>query len=532
MSAVNLASIRASISRAVALGVVLLLVSAGTSRADFQSQEKAVEPNQPVEQPPEKPAEPLAEKPAEATGVVGPEATPDEDLPEKVAGPRDLLKVYGIDQSHFQRLTDGQAWQEGEDELLLRILYRLRDFSPKDIEAWARPLTGASELAAEPETHRGEFYRVRGRVTRVTLCRPLPEVVERFELTQYYRVEFLIGDQRQPAVIFTHTVPRAWKPDQPLEELAGALGMFLKLAGTDANQPRPVFVAPRVAWYPATELGELGMDYGLFDDLAPEGTMEDQASQAKPKSRRDLGTLRLTSRSRECFYQMLAAAGRSKPGELLAKANAALKQSGQKTSPVVPLFNEPQKQQGRLVVLSGTIRQAIPVRVGEDDVLARFGIDQYYQMFLFTDGSQGNPLVFCVRKLPKGMPTGEDPSYAEHVTVAGFFFNTWAYRSRDTGDSSGQVRWQLAPLLVGQEPIWHPRPTKPSNVWAGVVFGVLFAVVVIGIWLSLWLSQRSDRQFREKVLGKATDLEVTLALDELAKDADSKNRSPSDDKGQ
>jgi hypothetical protein len=453
-----------------------------------------------------------------------------EALPEKIAGPQDLLKYYGIDQSHFDRLADGSPWQEGENELLLRLLYRLRDFRLREIETWAKPLTRASELADEPATRRGEFYRLQGRVKQVELCQPLAEVVERFELTRYYRIDFLMGDDQQPAVIFTETIPQAWKPGQVLNERAGALGMFLKLSAADAKRPAPVFVARRVAWYPPTELGDLGMDYGLFDDLTSQESTTEQDAQTKAKPSRDLGALRLGSRTSECFYQMLAAAGRAKPGELQQKASRALQKSGKKNDSVVSLFNQPQNQYGRLVVLTGNVRQVIPVRIGkeEEDIQTRFGIAQYYQMFLFTDDSQGNPLVFCVRKLPKGMPTGEDPHYAEQVTVAGFFFNTWAYRNRDSSGPLGQARWQLAPLLIGHELTWHPRPTKPSNAGAGAVFAGLFVVVVVGVGVAMWRSRRADQRFRETVFQKRLTPQAGLSLDELGQNRGSADDGPSD----
>lgn len=435
--------------------------------------------------------------------------------PEKIAGPRELLQLYEIDKSHFDRLTNGIAWQENEGELLYRILFRLRDFRLMDIESWTRPLPYVAELAIKSEDAWGEFYQLKGRVTGVKLCQPLAEVMDRFEMTHYYRVEFQLGEERQPAIVFTQTIPQAWKPEQPIDERAGAVGMFLKLAAT-GEQPSPVFVSPRVAWYPHTLLGDLGMDYGLFDDLNPEEAVEQDGSQVKAKPRRGVNAMRLSSRTGECFYQMLAAVRRAKPGELLQKAKASLKEKGKPSFSVVPLFNEPDKHRGELVVLSGTVRQVIPVRVPEEDLQARFGVHEYYQLTLFAEDSQGNPLVFIVPQLPKGMPLPEDRSYAEHVTVAGFLFNTWAYR-RDSGASEGSVHWQLAPLLFGQEPVWHPRPVRSTNVVAGVVFGVLFVLSLGGIWVALWLSQRGDKEFREKVLVKPLATDIALSLDELSR---------------
>jgi hypothetical protein len=434
--------------------------------------------------------------------------------PERIAGPRDLLQLYDIDKSHFDRLANGVAWQESEGELLYRILFRLRDFRLMDIESWARPLPNAAQLAGKSEDAWGEFYRLQGRVASVQLCTPLPEVMDRFELKSYYRVEFLLGEDRQPAIVFTQTVPRAWMSGEPIDERAGAIGMFLKLAGDDA-QPTPVFVASRVAWYPENLLGDLGMDYGLFDDLKSEEGTGQENPAAKTKPRRDVTAMRLTNRTGECFYQMLAAVCRASPGELLRNAKETLKKEGKRGFSVVPLFNEADKHRGQLVMLSGTVRQVVPVRVSEEDLQVRFGIRQYYQLSLFTDDSQGNPLVFCVPSLPKGMPVPDDGRYAEQVTVAGFLFNTWAYR-RESGASEGAVRWQLAPLLLGQEPVWHPRPTRSTNLVASIVFGGVFVLALGGIGVALWLSQRGDKEFRERVFAPSSDADIAASLGKLS----------------
>ncbi len=65
---------------------------------------------------------------------------------------------------------------------------------------------------------------------------------------------------------------------------------------------------------------------------------------------------------------------------------------------MVPLFNEPASQRGRLVLLSGSARDVLRVDVPDRDIQERFGIRHYYQVHLFTDDSQGNSLIICVRE--------------------------------------------------------------------------------------------------------------------------------------
>ena len=445
--------------------------------------------------PPE-PVEAPVEEPVEEPAGVGSQAAP------AVSGPRDLFDLQGIDQSHFDLLSDGTPWQEGENETLLKIIYRLnRSFPLMYVEAWCLGNPEPAGLAEDPHAYRGEIFQISGRVTSVELRRPAPEERERFELDEYYRLGFLLADDEQPAVVFANTIPEAWKPGEPIDARAGALAVFLKLASGDAEAPLPVFAASRVAWYPPTRLGNLGFDVGLLDDLPPRS--------------------RLTGRNRECFYQMLAAVGRSKPGELLAEAANQLRKTGKDRLPVVPLFNQPLSQQGRLVVLSGSAREVTLVRVGDEDIVSRFGIDHYYQVFLFTEDSQSNPLVFCVRELPEGMPVGEEAQYGEYVTVAGFFFNTWAYRNRRAGAASTpREEWQLAPLLIGRDLKWHPRKKPARSAYLGAIAGGLFVLALLGVWLALWRYSRGDKRFHRETIARQLGPDSGVSLDRVGLNAD------------
>ena len=440
-----------------------------------------------------------------------------------ISGPRDLFALQGIDQSHFERLTDGTPWQEGENETLLKIMYRLhRSFRWMDVESSSLGHPDPARLAEDPGAYRGEIFQLAGRVASLAVCRPAPEVAQRFELSHYYRCEFLLGDDGQPATLFARTVPEAWKKNrESLDAPAGAFAVFLKLGSDDARRPLPIFVASRVAWYPPTRLGNLGFDAGLFDDLRPEEPAGRQEGAADRPGRRTLADLRLTGRNRECFYQMLAAVGRAQPGQLIGEAAEELRRTGKDRFSVVSLFNRPLELQGRLVVLSGTARQVIPIRVSAEDVVSRFGIDHYYQVFLFTDDSQSNPLVFCLRELPKGMPVGEGAQYGEYVTVAGFFFNTWAYRNRRSGETSAaQEEWQLAPLLIGRDLQWHPQRKPASNPYLGAIAGALFVVALFGVWLALWRHSRGDRQFHDTTIARQFALDSGISLDKIGLDAD------------
>jgi len=448
-----------------------------------------------------------AEPAAKAVEQSAPEIT--------ITTPRQLLRLYGIDDSFFDRLIDGRPVDSDENETLLKVMFRMREFPKADLARWARPRLDVPELLKQPEAARGEVFRLYGRVTEIEVLHPLPEVIERYEFDRYYRCRFVLERHGQPAVVFTRTVPKAWEEGGPIDQPAGAYGVLLKFAG-DAEQPVPVFAAPRVAWYPDTLLGKLGMDVGLLDGV---------------QNRRGL-----TGPDREAFYQMLAAMGRAKPGSLLRQARQQLKTADQKLVrtdkdgkqfySVVPLFNQPDAQRGRLAALCGTARRVLRIPVTDPDVRQRFGIDHYYNIYLFTEDSQSNPVVFCVRELPPGMPTGDAPQYAEYVEVAGFFFKTWAYRvpSIALGPDSPESgrRMQLAPLLIGARPVWFPRETPADNALVGAIAGGLFVVTLIGIWLALWRYGRGDRKFHRRALAKQFAMDSGISLDEIGLQADGK----------
>ena len=104
-------------------------------------------------------------------------------------------------------------------------------------------------------------------------------------------------------------------------------------------------------------------------------------------------------------------------------------------------------------------------------------------MEVFTEDSQNRPLVFCVRELPPGMPTGGD--LREPIRVAGFFFKSWRYRTCATLDrgemmtvkSTPSTNFLLLPCLLaggrcgwkssraaGKRPSWSPAGYL-SQLW-------------------------------------------------------------------
>jgi hypothetical protein len=362
-------------------------------------------------------------------------------------------------------------------------MLRLAAIPVDDVEQLANPAVAPQGLAADPAAWRGEIMRLRGLVRSIEVIPLSEDMARRFDVKQYYRAEMTLDPRKRPVVVFARAVPNEWRDGGTVDQPGGAWGLFVKLEADGDAPPRPAFAAARVAVYPEDRLlGRLGMDVGLLDELA----------DRRP----------LRAEERECFYQALAAAARSEPGQLSRQAAQRLNKQGLARDSVVPLFNDPSRERGKLALLSGAARRVLQVRVEEPDIQRRFGINHYYEIYLYTDDSQANPLVFCVTHLPKGMPTGDDPDYGESVTVAGFFLKSWAYPSERTAESSDGKRpgpLQLAPLLVGRDVVWHgARPADRARVWWGIGGGVAFVILLLGAWIWMLRAARVDRQRRRQ----------------------------------
>jgi hypothetical protein len=357
-------------------------------------------------------------------------------------------------------------------------MLRLAAIPVDDVQRLARPMLDPQRLVADPAARRGEIMRLQGRIRAIEAMPLSEDMARRFDVKQYYRAEMTLDDGEQPVVVYARAVPNEWRDGGTVDQPGSAWGVFVKLAADGGAPPRPAFAAARVAVYPADRLlGRLDMDVGLLDELA----------DRRP----------LRAEERECFYQALAAAARAEPGQLRKEAARRLKEQGLACDSVVPLFNDPARSRGSLVMVSGVARRVLRLRVEEPDIQRRFGISHYYEVYLYTDDSQGNPLVFCVTHLPKDMPTGDGPDYGEPVTVAGFFLKSWAYPSSRTAESPDGKRpgpLQLAPLLVGRDVAWQkPAPAARTTVW-GVGGAVVFVMLLLGVWLWLLRVSRTSRR--------------------------------------
>jgi len=413
-----------------------------------------------------------------------------------------MLTLLGLDVDRLSDMKDGTPLEGNDLETLWRLLITLRRFALLDIDRWKQREPDWDRLAREPAIHRGEILEFSARVNLVTREHPPGPQAEQFDLPEYYRCELAVGEASAPATIYTLKVPKDWRLDAPLDERATVQGFFFKLAGDSPELVRPVFVAARVAWHPATLLGDLGMDLGLFDDVRAIGPLTQPAGAER------------TFSDRECFYQLLAAAGRTGASEL-----ADL--TGNLVYKAIPLLQKPEAHFGELVAFEGLARRATLVRVEDPDIVARFAIDHYYELEVTVE-LEGRlrwrdevyhsfPMVFCVRRLPKGMPIGERIN--ETVRVPAFFFKIWTYRSERSA-AKGPTARQKAPLLVGREPLWIvAEPADPR--FSSTVFVGVFVLLVVGAWFVIWRLNRGDERFRRRIIVRKYAPEGDRSLNEL-----------------
>jgi hypothetical protein len=413
----------------------------------------------------------------------------------------ELFRLFGMDDDFFKKFRDAELWDDDEDDPLARVLVRLAQVKLADLARWTVRDFNASDIVSQPRKFSGQILRLEGRVRRVTRIKPSVAQVDRYDLEKYYRCEMNLKNDAGDVVLFANHVPEHWKLDAPTSEPASAAALFLKRGPDDKSRRRALyFAADRVAWHPDTLLGNLKMDYGLFDTVRHERAITDS--------------------ERECFFQLLAAAGRSPSEEMVAPAGDVV----DATSRLVALMAKPEAHEGELHSFRGVARRAVKIHVNDPSTIRRFGFDHYFELVVFVelDGYQkiagkkvsNHPVVFCVRQLPSEMPTGEN--IAEMVRASGFMFKKWRYTTQLTGEKGGGVN-VASPLLIGNSAVWERQEDAQRGfepVVGGAVIGVLACIGLFAWWYS-----RSERRIHNAVLAGRRTVSDRASLDNLEIDS-------------
>ena len=142
------------------------------------------------------------------------------------------------------------------------------------------------------------------------------------------------------------------------------------------------------------------------------------------------------------------------------------------------LFNQPANYRGRLVTLSGVVRRVERIEIPRN----QYGIEAYYQVWLFPDDNPSAPMVVYCLDLPQGFPTGTDLTAQSGLTA--FFFKLWAYSTPEAD--------RVAPMLLAKtlrwwkQPVVTPEPAVDPR-WLPMVVIVGALVAMFTAWyVSLW----------------------------------------------
>ncbi len=474
-----------------------------------------------------------------------------EDTPQK------LLALLGIEASHLHGFQDGVPLSQGEEEFLTRFLYSVGRFQWSDFLQWKRPLAESyQDLLAHPARRRGDVFSLQGRLLHVQRHAVIPELAQRIGIPHYYLCRIRLEPSRHQATIVLREVPPGWEKKPPQGDRVAAEALFVKLEGAPPD-PRPVFVAQHLAWFPDTFLGRLGVDAAALSRSRPRGPF--------------------VAQDRHPFYQLLRAAGKLSwrelqaqltPGEKIAEQNPRFaKYRNQPPGLQAPAFwiltlvERPESFRGTVLSVEGTARRAVRIEVTDPEIRARYGVKQYWEVEIFVDPGPRiqlfgetvayYPVVACVNRLPPGFPEGEN--LHETVALEGVFFKVWSYysalgmkqrpqqvlqradqnrdgrialaelarylklspqdphlqerfdradRNRSRFLEREELQWLLglqnAPLLVAPSLRWTPQQPA-GNSTAGVIGGVLVLLALVVLGVVLWKTHRRDDELARTV---------------------------------
>ncbi|MBA4015648.1 MAG: hypothetical protein C0483_00525 [Pirellula sp.] len=406
----------------------------------------------------------------------------------------ELLFSVGVPPSTWTKFTDGSPLSDSERRPLVGVFAAVRQLKPEDWSTYARPMpvppatldtaalwraVGTLKSIAPQEFTDAELDIVYAAAVANSPGDP-PRLADGDPRRKFFRCEVAVPGRTGPLIVYTLRVPDALRGKTTVEERIGVQGMYLKGVGAGPDGS-PIFAADRLEWFKRTPLGDLGMDYGLYDDVRPFSS--------------DL------SAERECLFQLLVAMKKVDFAKLQELTKGAYS--------VVPLFNDGPKMLGELTAQEGQARRAVLV-VADKELQRRYGISQYYEVALFTAESVDNPLLFNLLELPPGFPQGQDIN--ETVRIPGTYLTGWTYK-RDRTDAEKREAakreaaglppekpgMQKAPLLVGKSLVWLKRiVAAQDDGFSWLVNGAVIVLVLV-IAAIAWTTLRADRTARDIV---------------------------------
>ncbi|WP_145092504.1 hypothetical protein [Anatilimnocola aggregata] len=419
---------------------------------------------------------------------------------------REILDKYEISESQLDGFFNGQPVSTDEQDMLVRILYRLPRIGLDSLQKWRRSDLPLDQLVINTKQNRLEVIPLEGRLVGLEQQEVSPELGRRLEIKHFYlaRVDLTGQGSGYEALVALRRVPKVWEELPVLNEPVSFDGIFLKVADPTGDKPQLLFLSRRLRWQPdqampehfigpdQLRLASLGFDLSLLEDL-------------RTTNRRDIGDL-----DREPLYQLLDLVGRTKQDQLIPAPPRVVD--------VVPLLQEPEKHHGEIMTVTGFARRITKVVVDDIDIRNRFQIDHYYEIDMQVNlGEQsirfGNdptgeknpvfyndyPVTLLVRELPPNLKPMDN--MRELISISGIFMKTWSYRSTYMARFDNKL--QLAPLFVGRIP--HRVVIERVHNWVSdllVGFAICTAAFIIGavFW---WF--RSSNQSMQQTLKELSD---------------------------
>ncbi len=376
-------------------------------------------------------------------------------------------------------------------------------------------------IFGDPASHGKAIALNRGYVTFVEELPLSQEDQKKCLFPAVFRCQFAIDHYNRVEVLCAF-VPDTWPRNTPMCERASTVGVryrdpvFPQQVLTILADPEPVMtpemlrqlrsppihrgvVAPRLKWFPDTLLGRTGFDVGSFEAVPPLSITDmnndhfDLPPSLQHLSRQEIlrRAFKITEADIRPFYGLLQTVQHPDFSRL------ALEQMEQETKrlPVVEeLFTDPKQTRGKPVLLHGTAKRVVEMPVKDQEVRKLYGIDKFYEIYLFAPESQGNPMVLCTPSLPEGMPTGTDTDYSEQISVLAIPYKLVVYETgvpRQTGEGP---KPHFGPMLVGAQPTWHPAEKQNGRFEMHLTWGLCAILVLVLIFVRRFFRHRQSRQ--------------------------------------
>ena len=343
---------------------------------------------------------------------------------------------------------------------VVNMLYRLQKASPATLDRFAAFSKDVRLTQARDETIDFRFwlFRFSANLTKIQKV-PIADAPPTSDsIDHLYRCTALATDSTGssiPCTILTRSIPSQLPLETEIDTSIQVTGLLYCRAlvstpveagpadqPTGANQPTLVFIADRLGWFPKKESAA---DKQMVA-LASTGFDIAQLDRIKSCNGKALGT-----KDADAFYQMLTTVG-----------------TGHDIPPAVPIKSVIAKSTeniGARVELTARCRACTRVKVGDPDKRERYGIDHFYQMFVFPDLDQAIvltentpdgpakavykrfPVTICATQLPEGL-SPEDVS-GSAISIDGTFFRIWKYDAEINQQANTSAT--ISPLIITRD---------------------------------------------------------------------------------